>query len=673
MKSLAFCLFFFFALMFFSCNQASDVDYPIIVTGLATEIDSSGVTFSAKVLGDRPDHGLKYGFVWGTKSNPVIDGSDKYIIHDLPDDGVISRHVSTTFSEGIKYYVRAFLQNKDHIFYGQTVSFVSLGSKAPKITGFTPDKANLSDTILIFGDHFSYIKEKNVVHFGECLSQVIEATQDTLWVLVPEKLNVSPAGISVSILNNIAVCSEAFNVLYPTLTDFNLKAGTYGSVVTITGKDFLISRKSMHVYFGRFKADIIQFHDESLQVIVPDSMNTKSCSITVRVNNKNDSFTTPFQLNPMTVTDFNPKTAKTGATITFTGSNFCPLKSNNSVIIGGLAANILSVTPNELKVVLPGQDAGYYESRTASVKLEVAEEKQTCNSPLVINDIWFRLRNIPDDVMPGINLGNKPVCFSANNKGYAGLDFNHIFWQFDPLNQSWTRMADFPGTKRTETAGFVIGKNIFMGTGCANQMDSIPGEWAFRDWWRFDTENNLWTPLKNVPFGFRYGAVAFTVNNTGYFGTGMNGGFFSDIWKYDSSGDNWTKVTDYVWGTGKEGMYRGVAVATADVAYIGLGSTDHQNPTIFKYTPAVNTWKRLPDFPQASYECYPQGFSLNGRVYIKTVGSPVYYYDEVSSGWVNQEPERFSAYGTLIIFTIGNKAYIGQSSNNHMWEFDPTR
>ena len=667
------CSIFLSALTFFSCDQTTDLELPLIVTGVASEIDSSGVTFSAKILGDVRGDGLKYGFVWGVDEYPTIDGSDKYIVHDVPDKGVISRRVTTTFIEGVRYNVRAFLQDGDNISYGRAVSFISLGSKAPKITDFAPEIANIGDTIRITGDNFSCIGDKNVVYFGKSLSMIIKATQDTLWAIVPEKLKEFPAEITVSILNNISSCPKKFDVIFPEFTDFNPKTGAFRSIITITGKDFLKTRKTPQVYFDRYKAVVTQTGNESLQVIVPDSLDKKSSFITVKVNNKNYVFTSSFNLDRVIISDFSPRTAKTGSTITLTGSNFSPLASNNSVTIGGLKANVISAGMNELKVVLPSQNVGYYHSRNASVSVIVAEEKQVYTNHLIIDDAWFRLKNIPDNVLTA--LGIMPACFSVNDKGYVGLHSNNVFWEYDPAYQSWRRVADFPGKSRSAATGFAIGKNIYFGTGYANLTDSISGQWGFSDWWKFDTENNTWIRLKEITPGIRYGSVAFTVNNVGYLGTGKNGGYLSDIWKYNLSGDSWTKVTDYIFsGTQKEGMYRGVAVATSNAAFIGLGSTNNQIPNIFKYTPSTNTWKQLPAFPEAGYECYPQGFCLNDRAYIKSYfATGFYFYNESTSKWVKEVADQKSFKETSIIFTIGNKAYIGLPSTAYMWEFDPGR
>ncbi len=65
------------------------------------------------------------------------------------------------------------------------------------------------------------------------------------------------------------------------------------------------------------------------------------------------------------------------------------------------------------------------------------------------------------------------VSFSINGKGYVGTGNSQDgvfivyddFWEYDPICDTWTRKADFPGGLRHRAIGFSIGGKGYLGTG----------------------------------------------------------------------------------------------------------------------------------------------------------------------------------------------------------------
>ena len=72
------------------------------------------------------------------------------------------------------------------------------------------------------------------------------------------------------------------------------------------------------------------------------------------------------------------------------------------------------------------------------------------------------------------------VAFSVNGKGYVGTGFNigsggtlDDFEEYDPILDSWTSIASFPGGPRTLAVGIAIGSKGYVGTGLNRRITRI--------------------------------------------------------------------------------------------------------------------------------------------------------------------------------------------------------
>jgi len=658
-----------------SCSKDDGFDLPIVHTGEVTGITSEGADFSAKITNMGKYGIIEYGFVWDYKSKPTIEKSEKYIIQGAPSAGVYSHSVSTTLNEGIEYYVRSFVRTTQSITYGEEVSFMSLGSKAPEITGFLPREGNLNDTLTITGHNFSYIRENNHVMIGPFPAVVIKTSQDTIMAIVPDQLNTIAATVKVSILGNEAVSTGRFDLIPPVINDFSPKTGTFGDQISIFGDKFLKNPASLHVYFGDFIANIVSIHNEIIVVTVPDGLIARNSNIKVVMNNLTAISAENYRLSSLVLSDFSPKVVLTGNTITLTGNNFSPIATNNKVKIGGLQATVTSSSLNELHVTVPFQNSGNYTSRNVTINVQVAGEEDSYNGTLLINDKWFRLKNSPISVNDpnyawGYVFAN---CFVSGGKAYIGLNGKGEFWEYDIQNDHWKRLADFPGVVRWHGTGFVLDNKIYFGTGVHYFQ-------YFKDWWEYDISNNSWQQKNDFPSGERMGAAAFTISDVGYIGTGRDDGNhssgFNDFWKYNPLNDTWNYVTKYAFDD-YVGTWLAVAVSQLSDVYIGAGNvpfSGEYSSWMYKYNPASNHWTKIANYPFAGSNNYAMGFTLNNKVYISTsFTNDFYYYNESSNNWTKLQTDILTDYKLGIAFSANGKAYVGLGTDNAMWEYDPSR
>ena len=235
---------------------------------------------------------------------------------------------------------------------------------------------------------------------------------------------------------------------------------------------------------------------------------------------------------------------------------------------------------------------------------------------------------------------------------------------------SWTQKADLPAQERDEAIAFTIGNYAYVGTGYSN-LDDI---------WQYDPSQNTWTPRAPLPNQSRYGAISVSSGSKGYAGLGAHLPYKNDWWEYDPIADAWTQKSNFQ-GTPREFAS---AFCIDNFIYAGCG-LDSVGPARdwWKYNVNTNTWSAIDSLPTAfqlgSFACV--SFAINNKGYVITgylTGQKVFEYDPVSQTWATKNPfpgtPRYSAAG----FAIGDFGYIGTGDTGYQtphvkdfWQYVP--
>src|SRR6185295_2963509 len=67
--------------------------------------------------------------------------------------------------------------------------------------------------------------------------------------------------------------------------------------------------------------------------------------------------------------------------------------------------------------------------------------------------------------------------------GKAYVTSNNDTWEYDPVADTWTQKANFPGAARFGPCSFVVNSILYSGTGNVS-----PGT-LLKDWWKYDPSN----------------------------------------------------------------------------------------------------------------------------------------------------------------------------------------
>jgi N-acetylneuraminic acid mutarotase len=229
----------------------------------------------------------------------------------------------------------------------------------------------------------------------------------------------------------------------------------------------------------------------------------------------------------------------------------------------------------------------------------------------------------------------------------------------------WLPKADFGGLKRERTVAFSINDMGYVGTG----VDTA--EVVHNDFWSYHPATDSWTQVADLPSTPRRNAIAFSVNNIGYVGTGMdsitasNGGnTLADMWAYDPVTNTWTQKADYP-GNGGQGVYFATAFSVNNKGYVCCGKVGSANyiSEFWEYKPLTDSWIQRQSFPGGiRYQLC--SFAVNGKGYVglgvdlDVYRKDFYEFDPLTNQWTQKNDFLGSERAAVCTFTLGERGFI---------------
>jgi N-acetylneuraminic acid mutarotase len=238
-----------------------------------------------------------------------------------------------------------------------------------------------------------------------------------------------------------------------------------------------------------------------------------------------------------------------------------------------------------------------------------------------LTNAWTQKANFP----LGWKVG--AVAFAIGNKGYVatGLDstgVNNDLWEYDPVTDSWTQKASLPADKRDGAIGFSIGNKGYVGIGVSA---AFPGP-LLDDFWEYDPINDTWTQKANFPGGVRAFASGFSIGNKGYIGLGSDGNIsHQDVWEYNASNDSWIQKTS-LGGLSREDA---TGFSIDDKGYFGTGFSSFGCLNNFQeYDTLANSWTQKANLVGSS-RSGAVGFSIGKKGFVAIGGCSSASFDDL--------------------------------------------
>jgi len=294
------------------------------------------------------------------------------------------------------------------------------------------------------------------------------------------------------------------------------------------------------------------------------------------------------------------------------------------------------------------------------------------------NDTVFRQNNISIRIFAGETVA---CIFTSKKTNMISSLPNCIDCPVVPnppacIPNTWNRKADLPGIGRFYAVSFVIGNNIYVGTGTG------AGTFIYnKDFYEYNTTTDTWTRKSDLPGAARFGSTSFASGGKGYVLTGAN--TTGDMWEYDPVSDAWSQKASFPGGR----RFHSSSFVIGDKAYVGFGwDASNQYNDLWEYTPITNTWTQKASLPgptrdgAVSFVIGNKGYVGTGYYY--SIGSLGVYlndfweYDPVSDAWTQKADLPGSTRRWASGFSINNKGYIGTGSNGNsslsdFWEYNP--
>lgn len=211
----------------------------------------------------------------------------------------------------------------------------------------------------------------------------------------------------------------------------------------------------------------------------------------------------------------------------------------------------------------------------------------------------------------GLNRGGA-IGFSAAGQGFIGLGqgntapFYSDLWGYDPETSVWTQKADFIGSPRRQAVAFTINDTVYVGTGQDQNGYT-------QDFYKYDAFNNIWSQISNFGGTARKGAVGFTMGAQGYVGTGDEGIYTNDFWQYQPSIDTWIEKASFP-GTARTGSCGWGIFPTAFIA-CGYDNTFDYKKDVWEYNYFADVWTQRSNF-MGPKRTNASAFVISGIAYL---------------------------------------------------------
>ncbi|TDQ33365.1 IPT/TIG domain-containing protein [Zeaxanthinibacter enoshimensis] len=660
LRSLAFSLLLF---SLATCTTEEETitprEYPRLTTLPVTEVSNDGARLNAEFIlrGDYPI--AEYGFIYSDDYVGRMDfeNSERISIEGNVGAEGFSAMISRNLRNNEEYHVKAYVRTADYLVLGEPVNFKSQGSKGPELKSMIPSSGHIGDEVEITSSDFGKAKWATKVFVEGSEAEITSFSETAIKFLIPDAVAEELLTVAVEVNGNVSSFEEKFNLYKPVISEITPVQTSFDAEVTLSGENFNPVKGSISVNFLGFKdvafpAEIVTTEESSVVVRVPAGVDIKEPGITIEMNNMKTKVKQAISIKDPVISSFSSNTAKTGEEFTLIGKNFSPDPEMNEVRIDGKIAEIVTARADSLTVIIPTQIEHVYSSRSVEVSVNILGEIAYSDTFLQITDKWFRLSNVPFNNSAYIYQG-----MSTMDQGY--VISNDEFWKYDPITREWQQETSYPGSTTISPSSFTIENLLFIMAGM--------------ELYEYNTLSKNWTQKTNVPYSGKRDLLTFSYNNIGYAGTGRSYDYhtyYSDMWKYDPTGDSWTQIANYPATLG--GRRGGVATILNGHIYTGLGgsrNTGSHNYEMYKFDPVVEQWTRFDDYPAKSL-ANPTAFTTNSRAYFGSVNEPhgttnLWSFDGFSWKKEPMAPRRMN-----FLFLLNDIAYFTAGSSGQFWIYD---
>lgn len=245
---------------------------------------------------------------------------------------------------------------------------------------------------------------------------------------------------------------------------------------------------------------------------------------------------------------------------------------------------------------------------------------------------------------------------------------------YDAALDEWSQVATSMPARVNATATTMDG-NIYVGLGYGGK--SIYDEQMYlRDFYRFEPENNSWTRLADYPSGNTVAAISFSDGQYIYVGFGFHS-FTHELYRYNPKNDAWEQVSKHLSASDYPPRVMSPIAGVVGTRYfVGTGFRNFVGSFMAEYIPASDSWEKRTPVPgkarhnAAATATDEQLFVFGGWHYGDSLTTG-FHYDDILS--YSPDKDQWTSYGTMpdgqaenrVAARIGNTIYFGLGEDQH--------
>ena len=479
-------------LVFISCKKEAsigDKDYPYVLTQDVSNITNTSVMFNGNLESVGNSEIIEYGFVWGIDDIDIAT-SNKVTVSTEAQKGPFSITVNFGLLNGMKQTVKTFVKTKNVVVYGNSVNFTSYGGIPPEIHTFSPQKGYVDTRVIITGANFGTDKDDVTVYIGDVEVPIETLTNNQIDIRVPLIVKDINENIRIVVGNKSAESSAKFTALA-----YWVKERDFPGEDRYGASSFVLNDIG---YIGLGTND-----------------NTTGFSDLYAYNSINQQWSR--------LADFPSASRSLGLACVMNNKAYMGFGYSNGVYFDDFwSYDLHSDTWTKVS-----DDSYIFTYSDAYFVLNNELYMFTKNGYFIFSPIdnsFRRNYGFPGDYRfftTGVSCNGRGYILAGEKTGNKLLN---DFWCYDPVLDTWTRKADFPGGKRKGMACFVLNNKIYAGLG-----DGPAG--SRNDFYEYSPATNTWVKLPDFSGEERELSVSFSIGNKGYVGTGDNE--LRDFWVFE--------------------------------------------------------------------------------------------------------------------------------------------